>query len=905
MAFTVSCSDCGKQYQVDERKAGHRVKCRGCGNVFEIPHPQPVTASEGPSDPDPFEAAATYSAPPPPPLPPQEPEDPFAALAALEQTGVPLEEPPVRGGRSRSLPAPPPVAAAALPYVPPQQRVTVVATPAYGVVPQRPIGRAGRESGAVGTDSFTPLLIFGYLLAAVIMGIIANVKLMDRPPELRGGLIPVLWTTVGMTIVLLFAMIGPLTLLGVFVTSKIFNFRMVDSAYLRACGVAAVPGVVIALIQLLPPNPVLILLLVLGIVPLVFYVLKMAFDLDWAGAAVGFVFSGIFYLGGQWLSVMLLAALIVSGLFAQKQKNASIASSGPGSAFSSPFENSTDASSPSSFAPPTTPHDYEAERTAQFRARVVQVSAQNWDGMSREQVLGTIEGMKAEGEILRPAHGTEPAWQEAIASLTSMEDRARTRPSEKPDDSVFQPIASAAEWTPAPEHEGRLSDDVSFKHFRFRPPADALLDLRSSESDQAGLAWTLKKDSFARLTIATAPRRNTKQQRVWPLAHSFMKRAADAADFYAVDAEHANVSSGTIAGIPFTRIEADISDAAHAQRSVKYVGLVDDAWLILTISGRSEDAQACGLMESSVRSLRKTRSGEPRVDAFAPERVAACLADDGERAQELLLRAHGDAAEDAVAAQLKSSDSRVQKRAADILKQIGTERSLEALKAAAGSNDRQVVESVKAAIHRLSGSTDAVADALLDLESKDYFRRNEAFQTLASQAPDGRRDQVCAKLLPVVLQKGNANFNERDSAAKALAVWGNEKMVPQLLPLVTPDGENSQRHAAIIILGGLKDKRAVVPLLHCLGRDKAAVKDALIAIGPAAEDDVLKSLHDREPFVRRDAAEILGEIGTTKSLEPLARAAGDKKDFWVRDTALRAVEAVRDRIRESRKKPAQ
>lgn len=888
MSFKVGCGDCGKEYEVDESKVGRRVKCRKCGNVFTIAKPEalePAIAVGSDewnlTESDAVEAEANSF--------PTGESDPFAAMAELEQNGVPIEEAPVQrnrwGASTRPLPLPPPMSAAIAPS-------PIV----YAAAPRRSYGRAGRESGAIGTDSFTPLLIGGYLLGMVITGIVFTVQVMDLPEEVHSRAISLLWTTLGSTIVLFFILVAPLTLLGVFITSKILNFRLVDSAYLRACGVAALPSVIAMLTQLLPRNLVLIGLMVLAILPLFFYVLKFVFDLDWAGAGISFFFAGVFYVGGQVASIMLLSAIVIGGIFAQHKKTVANNANSPFSALAG----GSDDSSPSPQIVQNSV-DFEAERVTNLQKQVVQLSAERWDGVSREQALAQVASLKADAEALRSQHGSEPAWQQISDNLTALEQKAQLLPSEQPDDSVFQPLVASQEWTPDPLHQSVLSDEVSFKQFRFRPPAAATLDLRSSENDQMGLVWDFRNGAAGRISIASVPRRNPKQQRVWPVTQSFMLSRADSQNLFALSAEHCNVSFGNIGGIPFTRIEADLTSGRNPQRSVKYAGLSGDAFIVISISGSQEDAQASAMLESAARSLRPSRPEDPDAPAFSPKQVAGCLMYDGERA-ESLLRSMGPSAEDAVIAQLKNPNGQVVERAISVLKQIGSDKSLEPLRAVAISDNRQLAESAKGAIHQLSpGKSDLVADALLDLESNDVFRRRDALDSLAGMKPDQRRNLVCAKVMPLIVGK-QQSFLDLNEVAKVLGVWGDDKIVTQLLPMIDPAGDANHRHAAMKIVGELKDKRGIIPIVRCLPHDSREVKEALIAMGPVAEDEVLKSLHSTDVTTRKTATEILGEIGTAKSLEPLAREAADKHDFFVRDTALRAVEAVRDRIRESHKK---
>src|SRR5688572_17733404 len=69
MPLPVQCGHCGARYNVDDRLAGKRAKCKKCGGVLSIPEPEPL---------------------------PVESDDPFAALEQLERNsaGAPAAPPP-------------------------------------------------------------------------------------------------------------------------------------------------------------------------------------------------------------------------------------------------------------------------------------------------------------------------------------------------------------------------------------------------------------------------------------------------------------------------------------------------------------------------------------------------------------------------------------------------------------------------------------------------------------------------------------------------------------------------------------------------------------------------------------------------------------------------------------------
>src|SRR4051812_14514613 len=111
MSVTATCGDCGKRYRLDDKYAGRRMRCKGCGGAVEVPQ---LTEGDAPA-PRPVKATA-------PPAPrksssaaPAGGGDPFNdmdALLALEAggTAAPDEPMPVAtpARRSSGAATPPP-----------------------------------------------------------------------------------------------------------------------------------------------------------------------------------------------------------------------------------------------------------------------------------------------------------------------------------------------------------------------------------------------------------------------------------------------------------------------------------------------------------------------------------------------------------------------------------------------------------------------------------------------------------------------------------------------------------------------------------------------------------------------------------------------------------------------------
>ncbi len=124
-----------------------------------------------------------------------------------------------------------------------------------------------------------------------------------------------------------------------------------------------------------------------------------------------------------------------------------------------------------------------------------------------------------------------------------------------------------------------------------------------------------------------------------------------------------------------------------------------------------------------------------------------------------------------------------------------------------------------------------------------------ALQQLAALRPDDAcRTQVAAALNALLL---DPDQGIREDALHAVQTWA----APINAPTLTRIFGNFQP------LGWARDPRVV-----------QRVTAALIAIGPPAEEAVIPLLQSPDGLVRNEAARILGQIGTTRSLAPLQAA---------------------------------
>jgi HEAT repeat protein len=185
-------------------------------------------------------------------------------------------------------------------------------------------------------------------------------------------------------------------------------------------------------------------------------------------------------------------------------------------------------------------------------------------------------------------------------------------------------------------------------------------------------------------------------------------------------------------------------------------------------------------------------------------------------------------------------------------------------------------------------------DWLADLKSPNATRQRIALSRLASMEVSEPNEEVCRALTNALTA---AEWPTRQLAARALANWGGTEALPALRSALA-DPEFSVRWAAIEAVGRFKDAQAAQPLAQLLCDSSCTMKahQALVAIGPTAEDAVLKIFAQRDADCRRAACRVLKEIGTQRSLPALTAAAKDADGITVM-LAKEAIQTIELRVR--------
>ena len=176
-----------------------------------------------------------------------------------------------------------------------------------------------------------------------------------------------------------------------------------------------------------------------------------------------------------------------------------------------------------------------------------------------------------------------------------------------------------------------------------------------------------------------------------------------------------------------------------------------------------------------------------------------------------------------------------------------------------------------------------------DLKSSDLETRRAAVRQLNGVDVESPSDEFVS--LVAAIATDSDSFVHM-TAATFLGSHATANDVPVLLKLLK-DSDWSSRQTATKSLGKLKDERAIQPLADLVarggsmyGQDASA---ALISIGQPAEKAVIALLNERNAETQRQACNILQQIGTDASLDPLQKLVGDSEQ----STSQAAVDAIR------------
>ncbi len=163
---------------------------------------------------------------------------------------------------------------------------------------------------------------------------------------------------------------------------------------------------------------------------------------------------------------------------------------------------------------------------------------------------------------------------------------------------------------------------------------------------------------------------------------------------------------------------------------------------------------------------------------------------------------------------------------------------------------------------KVPAGADAITRSLIELKSRDDGKRSQALKRLQRSATDGRVNQVVAAVSPLL--DDDNEFLAKD-AVNVLGVWKSPEAMEALIGRMR-DNRHFVRSDAIKALGKYNDPRAAEAIVTVIKEDGFATEAALKSMGEVAEPAVITLLHSPDPDVRRQACQILAQIGGQQSL---------------------------------------
>src|SRR5262249_23756377 len=151
-----------------------------------------------------------------------------------------------------------------------------------------------------------------------------------------------------------------------------------------------------------------------------------------------------------------------------------------------------------------------------------------------------------------------------------------------------------------------------------------------------------------------------------------------------------------------------------------------------------------------------------------------------------------------------------------------------------------------------------------DLDPNKGEASSTAAERLARMKPDQHQSVVARKLADDIR---TAPVVHRTLLIRALGVWATTKEIPVLIQLLSDDDINT-RNEVLQVIGKLRDERTVRPVIRCLLElpTQFHADQALKAMGPMAEKEVLALLDQPNKGGWGPAVGILKEIGTPQSI---------------------------------------
>lgn len=217
---------------------------------------------------------------------------------------------------------------------------------------------------------------------------------------------------------------------------------------------------------------------------------------------------------------------------------------------------------------------------------------------------------------------------------------------------------------------------------------------------------------------------------------------------------------------------------------------------------------------------------------------------------------------------LHNHEKHLRYRAWRALKEIGDERSVEAVFQMLSDSDEGFRCSGVIALGELGG-TRAIGAIINILDDQDYMVRREAAKALFNIGGE-------KAIKPLINLLSDSDGYLRSQVAGMLGkIRDSQAVIPLIKMLRTSD--RYERECVAKALGEIGDARAIEPLIQALSHYDSSVRNSVADALAKFKDDrivmlLIKVLDDEDHQTRRGSVEALGKIGDAQAEEPLGES---------------------------------
>ncbi|MFT3786107.1 MAG: hypothetical protein QM770_08075 [Tepidisphaeraceae bacterium] len=514
------------------------------------------------------------------------------------------------------------------------------------------------------------------------------------------------------------------------------------------------------------------------------------------------------------------------------------------------------------------------------------------DRETRETLEAKLAAAAEQLSRIDPTGKNKAGWEAMQQRIEAARERIKSAVSKEPPQTLFADADKPQDLAADASLIGSRDVDA-FPGVRLKAPANAVVSLNDYDSRRETINWLLPDRS--RVTMKLLLIREMKQRHPWFDTRRAAGKIAEQNGLLQVDADPATVvASKTPTGVTVDSVvrKSSVGGQTH---SVHYARL-GSGFVSVEATGVDANANTEKLATAVAASLRDA-SVDDFKSAFTPEEIAPRLANDFDGAS-AVLRKIGKPALPAIDAYLASLTDSAAKAKGKWLRDQITGVTPPPIATPGNSTTPGVTPHPPAITPNgpidVDGALAVLSDSAAAVDAK-----KTAFDSLARAKLDpAKRDAVAEKLEDALLKEDRST---QRSVADALKVWWRPKRtVVALLPGLEHDARMRVDVDAVIdVVSETKEKEGVFPIVRWIIEKPDVVVAALKKMGPVAEDEVIKLLREQNDDVRYNAAKILQEIGTRKSMAALYTAGKDARFRKAAAAAQIAYDDVKTRVKSS------